>query len=785
MSAPYVLPLRKVKVGSHAGSKGDKLRVLQRWRYEIPRTFVVKWDAYESYASGDNTVLDRILPELEGVVDDMGGPFAVRSSANIEDTSQSSLAGQFKTLLNVRGVGETRQAIKSVWDSARSPTVLGHMNTMNLRLEEIKMAVLVQEMAPSEVSGVSFSKNPVNGLDEVIVEAVEGSGDRLVQDGVTPLRWVNKWGAWRSVPERSIIENKIVEEVVRVTRAAQRKFGAPVDLEWAFGRGLLTWLQLREITAIRDVPVYSNKISKEFLPGLIKPLVWSVNVPLVNGAWIRLMTEAAGDLDLDPNTMARSFHFRAYFSVSAMRKFFYRFGLPEEMLEVLMGIEGVGSERPRFRMSPELLALMPKLSLFAVDKAFFGRRIMRKVTELTAAYAEFLKNDLTRMNEKELIESYEQLRQLNSDAAYYNIVTPLLLHFYNWMLKSSASKHALDLEAFDLTADMDELGEYDPTPSLRILGDKFASLGPEAQEAIRDHKASRHPSEDVESLREDILNFLRKFGHLSDSGNDFSAPPWRENPDLVIAMLPSFATESKVVKRAPPFEALRAARKSAAFNFAYKMTRIYRVRKEQVGSRYTYGYGLFRQIFVELGKRFVARGILDSPEDIFYLSLDEVRECADGRDVAPKYGSIVDRTRNEMEASRDAALPTIIFGNQAPPLQIKLGHELRGVPSSRGYYSGPAKIVRSVREFAKLEKGDVLIIPYSDVGMTPLFSKAGAVVSESGGILSHSSIIAREYGIPAVVSVSGACSIPDNTRVSVDGFEGRVMSIPSKESDES
>jgi pyruvate,water dikinase len=436
-------------------------------------------------------------------------------------------------------------------------------------------------------------------------------------------------------------------------------------------------------------------------------------------------------------------------------------------------------------MSPELLALMPRLALFAVDKAFFGRRIVRKVAELTAAYDEFFKNDLARMNEKELIDSYEELRQLNSDAAYYNIVTPLLLHFYNWMLKSSASKHALDLEAFDIVADIDELSEYDPSDSLRTLGDKFASLGPEAREAISDHKASKHSSEDVESLRKDISNFLRKFGHLSDSGNDFSAPPWRENPALVIAMLPSFATESKVLRRPPPFEALRAARRSAAFNFAYKMSRIYRVRKEQVGSLYTYGYGLFRQVFIELGKRFVAREILKSPEDIFYLSLDEVRECIDGRDDPHKYGSIVDRTKNEMEASKDAAMPTIIFGNQAPPLQMKLGHELRGVPSSRGYYSGPAKIVRSIQEFAKLEKGDVLIIPYSDVGMTPLFSKAGAVVSESGGILSHSSIIAREYGIPAVVSVNGACSIPDNTWVSVDGFEGRVMSTTSKDSDES
>ena len=775
MSGRYVIPLKKVKADSHAGSKGERLRMLQRWGYRVPRTLVITSDAYEEHVSGDGSTIDRVMAELRNHLGQETSTFAVRSSANIEDTRESSFAGQFKTVLNVRHTSDMADAIRSIWDSTSSPPVLSHLRTLNLASGDLRMAVLVQEMVPSEVSGVSFGRNPINGLDEVIVEAVEGYGDRLVQDGVTPLRWVNKWGSWRSLPDKSTIDRGLIEQVVNETRAIQKKFGAPVDLEWTFGQIHLTWLQLREITSLRDVPVYSNKISKEFLPGMIKPLVWSVNVPLVNGAWIRFMTEAVGDLGLDPNTMAKSFRYRAYFSMSAMGKFFDRLGLPGEMLEVLQGIESVGSDKPRFRVTPELLALMPRFTLFAVDKAFFRRRIERALSELKEAYAEFLRKDIAGMSEKDILASYEELWKLNSEAAYYNIVTPLLLYVYNRMLKSCASKHGLDLEAFDVAADVDELSQYDPTNDLRRLGEEFATLAPESRAITTDFgKNEEAVPEDIKRFREQVTGFLLKFGHLSDSGNDFSVPSWRENPALVLGMLPSFASGREDTRKRPPVEILKVARKSAVFNFAHRMTITYRVSKEQVGSLYTYGYGLFRTVFLELGERLVARRLLDSPEDIFYLSLEEVKRCVASDNDVSEYRSIVGAIKRDMEASRDAVLPSVIFGNQAPPPQGMTGHELRGVPTSRGYYSGPAKTIRSIGEFSKLEKGDVLIIPYSDVGMTPLFSQAGAVVSESGGILSHSSIIAREYGIPAVVSVPGACSIPDNTRVCVDGFEGTV-----------
>ena len=135
---------------------------------------------------------------------------------------------------------------------------------------------------------------------------------------------------------------------------------------------------------------------------------------------------------------------------------------------------------------------------------------------------------------------------------------------------------------------------------------------------------------------------------------------------------------------------------------------------------------------------------------------------------------MVQERKDELSSCENISPPEIIFGDEPLPVETEVGETLKGTPTSKGYYQGPVKVVRGLQDFGKLEKGDVLVIPYSDVSWTPLFVHAGAVIAESGGLLSHSSIVAREYGIPAVVSVPRVCEIADYTLVSVDGFRGQV-----------
>jgi pyruvate,water dikinase len=202
--------------------------------------------------------------------------------------------------------------------------------------------------------------------------------------------------------------------------------------------------------------------------------------------------------------------------------------------------------------------------------------------------------------------------------------------------------------------------------------------------------------------------------------------------------------------------------------------------KEKVGELYGQGYGLLRPIFLSLGDKMVEKNVIHSREDIFFLYLHEVRQTVEGGCADNTCNDLrirVSMRRREMEGLRDAVLPPIIYGERPPPMERVGSNLMKGVATSGGYHQGPARVVKGLSDLSKVEPGDVLVIPYSDVGWTPLFAKGGAGVSEAGGMWSHSSIIAREYGIPAVVSVPGATSIEDGTQLLVDGFKGEVRRV--------
>jgi pyruvate,water dikinase len=170
--------------------------------------------------------------------------------------------------------------------------------------------------------------------------------------------------------------------------------------------------------------------------------------------------------------------------------------------------------------------------------------------------------------------------------------------------------------------------------------------------------------------------------------------------------------------------------------------------------------------------------MLDRSDDIYYLTHQEVSSLVQGELPADEAQGLVAQRRQEMIDLEDVTLPELIHGDQPPPLELiydDSAQQQAGTASSPGYYRGTARVITSAEAFEKVQPGDVIVIPFSDVGWTPIFSRAGAVIAESGGMLSHSSIVAREYGIPAVVSVNHACQwIRDGDLLAVDGFKGVV-----------
>lgn len=264
-------------------------------RVNVPRSWACDWAAQESFIIDESKTVDKLKSELTNIIrPDIF--YAVRSSANTEDGDLYSFAGQFVSLLNIQGVDAVIRAIIKVWKSASSPSLINYMSDNNIS-QAVKMGVIIQEMVHSVYSGVSFSKNPLTGLSEVIVEANLGLGDNIHQS--TPLRWVNKWGEWLEESSYKDISKDLIKEVVFKTKEIAKIYGYGVDIEWAFDGDKLYFLQVRKITAA-DVAIYSNRISKEMLPGIIKPLVYSVNTTLINYQWVDILTRLAGNHSITP-----------------------------------------------------------------------------------------------------------------------------------------------------------------------------------------------------------------------------------------------------------------------------------------------------------------------------------------------------------------------------------------------------------------------------------------------------------------------------------------------------
>ncbi len=774
MVQPSVIDLSRQRAPKGAGQKIVGLRWLIRHGYRVPATFVCPREMVGALALGTDEGRRRATVALSQTFS-AEGRYAVRSAAAQEDGSEHSYAGQYATLLDVSGLDGLCDAIQEVASSASGGAPRAYARHLDLPCETSDVGVIVQEMVKPIVSGVVFTKNPLSGLDEIVVEAIPGRGDALLQSGVTPCRWVNKWGRWTERAHCEQIPDGLVEEVVSIAQGIAREYRAPVDLEWVYGEEGLYWVQLRPITGVGQIEIYSNRISREFMPGLVKPLVWS-HGGAVNRAWLNLITELIGPNDIDPDRLYRAFHYQAYFSMGTLGRVFAALGFREETLELLMGLEG-GDDRPSFRPSIRMLRHVPRMIRFVWDKLRFGSRVEPLLSELKRNAASLVPDDHESLGEEALLGQYGGLYALASRTAYPTVITPLLMRAYNALFSRVLARCGVDPAEFDLMRGESRLAHYDPGQALDELAAAYARLDAPVKESVRSCSYERFCALDgLEDLQAGVQRFLAEYGHLSDAGTDISQPTWRERPTLVLRMIASRPLRPRGDHR-PGWDDLDLPWMRRIWARAlYSRARDFRLYREQVSSCFTYVSSLTRACVLALGRRFVERGILDSPDDVFMLYIDEVRQIVHAGNCQPPCPGLVHERRHEMEALIGMTLPEIIYGDDPPPLMTvqQVSDTLCGVAASRVYYRGRVTVVRSVGEIERLPEGAVLTIPYSDVSWTPLFARAGAVIAESGGLLSHSSIIAREYGVPAVVSVSGACHLADGTLVNVDGYTGTI-----------
>ncbi len=689
-----------------------------------------------------------------------GQRYAVRSSASVEDSATHSFAGQFATVLDVSGEDAVRAAIQAVIDSARDERLEPYLRHAGVDPATVRMSVVVQEMVAAKASGVAFSRNPLTGLADIVIEALSGTGAALVSGKATPDRWVSHWGEWTQVPESSDIPIVAMDEVAQLVASIADERDEAIDVEWSWDGDTVSLLQVRPMTVV-NVPVYSNRLAKEFLPGVVPPLVWSVNVPIVNRAWLDLFTSVVGPLDLAPEDLSRQFAYRAYFNMGAVGDIFEAVSMPRDLLEVLMGIEG-GDERPTFRPRMGVMRHMPRMGRMAWRLARYHRELDRLIPQSQQRLRGIEARDLTGLSDEQLLEHMNELETLVGRIAFANILAPLLFNAYGSVLRRRLQKRGIDAHDIDFGAGQPGLIDYDPKPRLAQLSEGVSGL----DEPTR----TRVLAGEIELLPQG-QEFLERFGHVSDSGNDFSKVPWREDP---VQLAPLLQSPSQPTTGRPERPAALPDDLSRIDRMLANRTARYRFERERVSYTYTRAYGQFRPTALEIASRLVERHVLDTREDVFYLTRAEM-ETGLRSEGAADARALAAARKADVERLADVEMPEMIFGDEfepAPPAEPD--RRLTGIPSSRGVKRGRARVVAGLSEAGRVETGDVVVIPYSDVGWTPMLARAGAIVAESGGLLSHSSIVAREFGIPCVVSVAGAMRIPDGSMVRVDGFSGDI-----------
>ncbi len=751
-----IRPLRDMGGGSY-GHKARNLRWLFDEGEPIPATWLIPAGAKPSE--------QEIARFFDG-----SKRYAVRSSADVEDGALLSFAGQFTSRLDVEGLAAIRDAITDVQLSVSSETVRAYLVHAGAPDKSIQMGVVVQEMVQPVASGVVFSRNPITGLNEVVIEAVAGRGDRLLSEGVTPDRWIHRWGTWTEKPESPVVPDAVAGGIAAAARRIAEEYGKPADLEWVWDGDQVWWVQLRPITGIDDVVVYSNRIAKEVMPGIIKPLVWSVNVPVVNTAWIELFTEAIGPNDLEPDALARSFAYRSYFNMSAVGDIFELFGMPRDSLELLLGLDG-GDGGPSMRPTAATLRKLPRLLNVALGNVRYAKKVPGYLDRLERRYEPYASRALRPLSEGELLRDVDELMPLTTAAALINIKVPLLANLRSALLRRKVANAGFDPEDVAITS-VTDLGNINPQAALEKLGAVAAKLDDDARTRITERGLAAAP----DHFRNQVLDFLDTFGHFSASGNDFSVAPWRESPDTIARLALNMPANGST-RGSTDWEAVEASQpllKRLRLRSAQRRTAHLIQLRESVSSVYTFGYGVFRRYFLELGRRLTERGLLDDRNDIWYLTLEEVRQAV--HLGLAEAGEIAAQRKREIDQLAGVDMPDIIYGDDFVPAarSSEVASQLSGVPTSRGRYRGRLRIVRELADFPTVEQGDVIAVPFSDVGWTPVFARAGAVVAESGGMLSHASIVAREYGIPCVVSVPGATRLPEGATVIVDAYAGTV-----------
>lgn len=822
--APLVLELDRVdrRDLSSAGGKGANLGEMLRAGFPVPPGFVITTAAYEQIvasnaldapidqarATGDGaaarSAFERAMipPDIAQAIRAaywrLGStPVAVRSSATAEDLPDAAFAGQQDTVLGVVDEAGLLDAVRRCWGSLWSDRAIAYRQRQGFAEAPVALAVVVQRLVPADAAGVLFTANPITGArNETIIDTSPGLGEAIVSGLVTPDHLVlrrRRFG-WQIVDRRAgeyeiemrprtgggiaqvqgsasdtpILPDRTARRLARMGAAISRHFGQPRDIEWALAGDKLWVLQSRPITALPDPKSARARLGlprsgpAEYMQIRPYPIDMTTWMPEIGKALARMVPLG-----------------------SAAPTF-------TDMWVEEAGIVTRFAGWPEFRVKPGLLLALPRLVALAIRYDSRDWRadpilaeVLQDVRALEARDARalswlqlleliregmaipFAVVELRRRYFPRTLLAMGALRLILGRIGRPDLFGQLLSGVDNMTLEANRGLEALASEI-----------RADPALSALVATHEGASL----VQALAADAAGR-------ALNRRLDAFLALYGHR-ELGSPLlvSQPTWRDAPEAVLGMLKGLAQSGRAPSPGPPGwvhgrdEVLAQAPfrwlpLRQLFLAILAEARCFPALREDTHFFMTMPMPVIRRALLEMGRRLVDSGILATPEEVFHLRLEELEPLAVAWPPDRPTADALRETVQQRSARRAQLDSTPLMDVAAIPAPEPSGAALlAGMPGSPGVAEGPVRIITGPAEFGALAPGEILVAPFTLPAWTPLFAHAAAVVVDAGSAMSHAAIVAREYGIPAVMGTGdGTSRVTNGQRVLVDGTRGLVF----------
>jgi pyruvate,water dikinase len=796
---------RAARDAALCGGKGAGLARLVALGFDVPDAFVLTTRAFREAAGflpDGQPVPAGLRREIVEAYRRLGGRVAVRSSMVGEDAAGRSFAGQLDTVLGVEGEAALLEALRAVWASAAAPGVLRYAAGGRAAPGEggapADVAVVVQRQVEPVAAGVAFSADPVSGQRHVVIEATRGLGDALLRGQAAPDRFVVDGRHALAEETRvslgpDVFPSPAVLDVAALVRRVALRLGAPQDVEWAWDGRKISLLQARSIASLVGRHVYSRRLLGDMAPGLVKPLLWSTNATgIVRRVFAPMFGELVGATPAECLPTLRRFRSRLYVDVTLVGALLERAGLPANFFEVTARQDRAAA-RPR--PSARLVAVAPRFLRFAWREGRAAPRIEAHLAGADRELASFRVRDWSAVGPRDLLGGFDRILALHAESQWWVLMAAMNLAVRMRLLQRALDRWAAGVASGDLMRGLVGMKTLEPNAALQRLGERAAGLPATTREALlegdeADARRILQPSAEGRELVREVDAFIARFGFLRPHGVDFSEPGWAEDPGAVWRAVGRLATDGRPAPaaHAPPRgdEAAAAVRRGLTgvrrrlFDKLLASTRRHIALRERLSLLLTEDVHETRRLLLALGEQLAGRGALGSRDDVFFLEYDELRALAQGDGSPEGARQLAEERRAEFERDARVELPETFAGEEPPALpaggDAPTGEYLSGTPASAGVVRGTARVVLdpgAVR--GRLTREDVLVIPFTDTAWTPLFATVGGVVAETGGQLSHTAIVAREYSLPTVVGVKAATRlVRDGQAVTVDGGTGRV-----------